>query len=243
MRFMSVVKARANAWAFLLSFLTVADHGLAVEQEVVLKSTHATIEDERFSLVGVIAEGDGKGKGIAVIRDGRQNKTHTLKVGELIPGERDLVLSKVSRQAVILHGNQNDIFVGFNANATRENVSDKPDSKKVSINPLSDDDYDDEGPETGSSGLFEKWYQNRGPAVLNGRTEAPGAVKSLDIPGPIRSSRGYSHNSKVDDDDGSSAYSEVDDTAADQTPPKRTEYSEAMRSLIDRYLNSDTPVP
>lgn len=244
MRLFSVVSISATACVGILSFTVIAERCLAVDQNVIAKSTHATIQDERFTLVGVIAEGDGKGKGIAVIRDVIQNKTHTLKVGELLPGQLDLVLSKVSRQAVILHGHQNDILVGFNANTTKDNSTEKPESRgdSVASNSGTGDDYDDTESDSGSSGLFEKWYQNRGPAVLNGMPDS-GSVRGLDVPEPIRSSRRYSRDVRIGGDDVSSQDSESDESTPDSTPPKRTEYSEAMRHLIDKYLNSDTPIP
>ena len=238
MRFLSIYVVRAYACTCVLGSVMIAERGFAVDQNVVAKSTHAVLQDERFSLVGVIAEGDGNGKGIAVIRDAKQNKTHTLKIGDVVPGQIDLTLAKVSRQAVILHGAQSDVFVGFNANATKDSTPDKLEPRRVSMNAVNDDD-DDEDVEVGagSTGLFEKWYQNRGPAVLNGMAESPRSVKSLDVPGPIRSKKTYGRSAQSDYDDSD------DDSAYDQTPPTRTEYSDAMRNLIDKYLNSDTPIP
>lgn len=245
MSFLSILGARAFICACVFSSFLIAERSFAVDQNPIAKSSHNIIQDERFSLVGVIAEGDGNGKGIAVIRDATQNKTHTLKIGESVPGQGDLTLTKVSRQAVTLHGAQADILVGFNANAVNDSSPEALNPRKIAANSSIDDDDDGGDIESGSTGLFEKWYQNRGPAVLNGMADSPRSIKRLDVPGPIRSRRSYGRSARTDFDEAGSTDDEdsTPPTNVDQSPPTRTEYSDAMRNLIDKYLNSDTPIP
>lgn len=227
-----------NLFIFAIGMIG-ACRGFAVDQAGVTKSLQATVSDDRFSLIGVIAEGDGKGKGIAVIKDSKLDKTYTLKIGDAVPGQIDFVLQKVSRQAAILHGPTADISVGFNATQSKDG-SEGPgvDSNRPNLTRVDDDDDGDPSVEYGSTGLFEKWYQNRGPAVLNRVTEGK-MDPTIDLPSPIRTHTRYRSS---DDDMNSNGPITPRDDDADQ-PPTRVEYSEAMRALIDKYLNSNTPIP
>lgn len=228
---------------FAVSLMT-SNRVLATDQNGVANGIRATVVDERFSLVGVIAEGDGLGKGIAVIRDNQQGKTHTLKIGESIPGQASLVLTKVLRQIVILRGPTSNISVGFNATETG-NRDDSKDKNSGRVAVLSGDDEDDDGDAPqGSSGLFEKWYQNRGPAVLNPGSEQARSSKDFDIPSPIRSRRiDRAKNGSVEDADSSVSEEISSEEFDDDAPAAKVEYSDAMRNLIDKYLNSSTPIP
>lgn len=197
---------------------------VAADQNVVSKSIQSQSFDERFSLVGVIAEGDGRGKGIAVIKDHKQNKTHTLRIGEAVPGQTDLVLTRVSRQVAVLHGTLADVFVGTDSGAARDSAVKESDGE--------------------SSGLFDKWYQNRAPAVFPPVAEAK---TSTDVPSPIRTKnfeRKVDALEDVEADDHSNMELDSDDDPfeSNSSAPTRVEYSDEMRALIDKYLNGETPV-
>lgn len=237
----------------LLIIATTSLQVYAVDENVIEKSLRNSRtyqnEDNRFSLVGVIAEGESGGKGIAVIRDLQKDKTHTLKIGEKVPGHPELTLTKVSRQVVVLHGAKSDIFVGTNLNSSAKsgdpNELDSEyaldaDQKSMVYEP----DDDDEDQET--TGLFEKWYQNKGPAVLSPSSEMSNRNRShaqvgsvdRDLPTPIRSSSDENiHGRDSNSFDDANASESGDD---DQALPTRTEYSDAMRALIDSYLNGDS---
>jgi len=75
----------------------------------------ATRIAERFTLVGVIAEGNA---GVAVLRDLDSNRTFTLRTGQTVPSEPGLTLSSVGRRGVMLAGqNEAGVEVGYRQEA------------------------------------------------------------------------------------------------------------------------------
>ncbi len=218
----------------------------AADQQGVSKAIQKQVFDERFALIGVIAEGDGRGKGIAVIKDHKQNKTHTLKIGEVVPGQTDLTLTRVSRQVAVLHSSLSDIYVGVESATSREIKTSTADTTDSKSEEAKDSNEDNDGDNDDASGLFGKWYQSRGPAVLSeGRLSRRSAGKDVDqdIPPPIR---GRIERPRFDDsssDDRETLDSNIGDDSFDpDAPPTRVEYSDEMRLLIDKYLSGDSPV-
>jgi hypothetical protein len=232
-----------HLWIFLLGFY-IADSVRAADQRGVSKAIQKQVFDERFALIGVIAEGDGRGKGIAVIKDHKQNKTHTLKIGEVVPGQTDLTLTRVSRQVAVLHSSVSDIYVGVESATTRETRADSLDSKDFTSDYANNsNDEEKDGDDDEASGLFDKWYQNRAPAVLSeGRLRrASDKETAQDVPSSIR---GRSERPRFDNNDDRNT---LDSNASDDrfdpdAPPTRVEYSDEMRLLIDKYLSGEAPV-
>ena len=218
----------------------------AADQQGVSKSIQKQVFDERFALIGVIAEGDGRGKGIAVIKDHKQNKTHTLKIGEVVPGQTDLTLTRVSRQVAVLHSSLSDIYVGVESATSREIKTSTADSMDSKSDDAKNSNEDNDGENDDASGLFGKWYQSRGPAVLSeGRLSRRSSGKDIDQDTPS-SIRGRSERPRFDDsssDDRETIDSNYGDDQFDpDAPPTKVEYSDEMRLLIDKYLSGDAPV-
>lgn len=182
----------------------------AVDMQPVSKSLEN--EDERYSLVGVIAEGGGKGgSGIAVIKDTQNRKTYTIKVGEPIPADPALRLMSVRRSQAVLEGQGKTIYVGVSSVGYND---DKPTSSQTATMEV------ESGLEAKPSrGLFERWYEGMTSPVLAPTAEALNH-RRIETPEP-----------ELDDD----IQIDLDDDVArdaDETPTEPAQYKHDMRELM-----------
>ncbi len=178
-----------------------------------LKPTKLDPKD-RFSLIGIIAEGDKKG--IAVLRDLSTGKTLTLRVGESLPDLPDVLLASVSRRYAVLTGQGRKIVV------TSQGTS--PGQKSDLANELPTQTGEPVEVGSGGPGLFEIWYQNRKNRVFE------------DVADQVPTAQRQEHQASDDQDDDENA----EGTAGSWDPApttKQTEYNRALKILIDKHLS------
>jgi hypothetical protein len=104
----------------------------------------------RVQLVGVIADGSGNNKGIAVIKDTETGRSYAIKTGDSLPGVSHIVLTNVQRDGLEFKSYDQKYVVRpyINTDSTAKAA------ELAAQNPANAEQPDDqqEGP-----GLFEKW--------------------------------------------------------------------------------------
>jgi hypothetical protein len=176
---------------------------LGADTEPVQKSLH-TLED-RYSLVGVIAEGSAKSKGIAVVKDRDSGKTYTLRVGDVVPDSPGLKLERVSRSLAIISGQGQSLNVVTGTSSyyeshdvlsgrSPESLHGRPDGITVietSTGEIVTKKNVEPAVQDSEISLFDRWYMERGlPAANNSadgvkRSRSRGVHRQADNSDPI----------------------------------------------------------
>lgn len=124
----------------------------------------------RVQLVGVIADGSGNNKGIAVIKDVETGRSYAIRTGDSLPGVSHIVLTNVQRDGLEFKSTDQKYVVRpfINTDSTAKA------SELAVQNPASADHPADQqdGP-----GLFEKWAGGGTEGDAGGIS--PEALKSL----------------------------------------------------------------
>lgn len=124
----------------------------------------------RVQLVGVIADGSGTNKGIAVIKDTETGRSYAIRTGDSLPGVSHIVLTNVQRDGLEFKSTDQKYVVRpfINTDSTAK------DSELAAQNPANADQTTDQndGP-----GLFEKWAVGATEGDAGGIS--PEALKTL----------------------------------------------------------------
>jgi hypothetical protein len=124
----------------------------------------------RVQLVGVIADGSGTNKGIAVIKDTETGRSYAIKTGDSLPGVSHIVLTNVQRDGLEFKSTGQKYVVRpfINTDSTTKA------SELAAQNPADADQTTDQhdGP-----GLFEKWAVGATAGDAGGIS--PEALKTL----------------------------------------------------------------
>lgn len=136
-------------------------------------STSASIpvapKENRYRLIGVIANSKDFQNSIAVLRDRIAARSLTVKVGQIVPGSPNLVLDRVEKNVVVLKGNRETIEVRATGDGDIAATS-KP-SKDVPVTSNQEsirfdtfaNEVSDRKPEPG---LLERWVLDKGRGVV-----------------------------------------------------------------------------
>ena len=124
----------------------------------------------RVQLVGVIADGSGTNKGIAVIKDTETGRSYAIKTGDSLPGVRHIVLTNVQRDGLEFKSTDQKYVI-------RPFINTDPTAKASELAVQNPADADQPADQNDGPGLFEKWAVGATEGDAGGIS--PEALKTL----------------------------------------------------------------
>ncbi|MCX6117822.1 MAG: hypothetical protein NT027_09785 [Proteobacteria bacterium] len=165
--FFNFLKASTVLATLCLSSFSIISY--AADEKGLKDQLNSSQMKTRFSLIGIISETGRNQKGIAVVLDKSTGKSLTVKVGEELIPQSQVMLKMVQRNRAVLSLNNQAWVVTHEETARNDDATKTTDtstsSDKISKVTRLDDDLNEQADakyylESDEPGLFERWYTN-----------------------------------------------------------------------------------